>query len=160
MASPEEILTILETLVQAYPGQKYSRDTFQIYIRHLSDVQPELLRRAVNNLINTSTWFPRVSEIRAEARQIAGPIGVTNWDPHPYRPLMTIFFELEHEFFHHRILDPESWIALAEEFDRRDRIYGASATRRRLAIFQQILAKEEEQETLGAPKLSSPKDLD
>jgi hypothetical protein len=143
MASPEEILSILETLVQAYPGQKYSRDTFKIYIRHLSDVQPELLRRAVNNHIDTSTWFPRVSEIRAEARQIAGPIGVTDWQPHPYRSLMEIYYELEHDFFHHRILDPAAWLALAEEFDRRDRIYGAAAARRRLAIFQEIIADEE-----------------
>jgi hypothetical protein len=142
MASPEEILTILETLVQAYPGQKYSRDTFQIYIRHLANMQPELLRRAVNNLINNSTWFPRVSEIRAEARQISGPIDVTDWEPYPYRPLMSIFYELEHDFFHHRILDPDAWLALAEEFDRRDRIYGAAATRR-LTLFQQILAEEE-----------------
>jgi hypothetical protein len=33
-------------------------------------------------------------------------------------------------------LDPATWVALAEELDRHDRIYGA---RRRLAIFQQIL---------------------
>ena len=42
-------------------------------------------------------------------------------------------------------LDPAAWIALAEEFDRRDRIYGAAAARRRLAIFQQILAEESQE---------------
>jgi hypothetical protein len=45
-----------------------------------------------------------------------------------------------------------AWLALADEFDRRDRIYGAVTTRR-LAIFQQILADEAGQEPI-------PDDLD
>jgi hypothetical protein len=61
---------------------------------------------------------------------------------------MEIFYELEHDFFHHRILDPDAWLALAEEFDSRDRIYGAAAARRRLAIFQEIFAEEEDNNKL------------
>ena len=51
-----------------------------------------------------------------------------------------------------------AWQALAEEFDRRDRIYGAEATRR-LALFQQILTDEAEQGTPGPPKVDSPDDM-
>ena len=56
---------------------------------------------------------------------------------------MARFYELENEFFHYRILDPAAWIDLAEEFERRDRPYSAAGSRRRLSIFQQILAEEE-----------------
>ncbi|MCK4724361.1 MAG: hypothetical protein KAT29_01100 [Anaerolineales bacterium] len=52
-------------------------------------------------------------------------------------------------------LDPAAWIALAEEFDRRDRIYGAAAARRRLAIFQQILADEDEDNELPERRTKS-----
>ena len=145
MATKEEILDVLETLIHAYPGHKYSENTFQIYIDHLSDIQPDLLRLTVKNLIDTSTWFPRVSEIRAEATRIAGHSGVTNWDPQPFTPLSQIFFELEQDFFHYRILDEDTWITLAKEFDRRDRIYGAAKTRERLAQFKQVLAEESDQ---------------
>ena len=41
-------------------------------------------------------------------------------------------------------LDPAAWVALADEFESRDRIYGAAAARRRLVIFQEILAEEED----------------
>ena len=56
-------------------------------------------------------------------------------------------------------LDPAAWLALAEEFDRRDRIYGTAAGCRRLAIFRQILTEEEGQEAIGLPKVVSPEDL-
>ena len=52
-----------------------------------------------------------------------------------------------------------AWLILTEEFDFRDRIYGAEATRRRLALFQQILTDEAEQGTPGPPKVDSPDDL-
>jgi hypothetical protein len=56
-------------------------------------------------------------------------------------------------FFHHRILDPDSWIQLAEEFDRHDRPYSAAAARRRLETFQQIL---EEESKVGVGKAYLP----
>jgi hypothetical protein len=142
MATPDEILSILENLLHAFPGQKISRDTFQVYIDHLSDIHPRLLRMCADNLIAKSTWFPRLSEIRAEAARIVGPHMVSVWEP-PQNYLMVRFHELENQFFHHRILDPEAWIALAEEFARCDRPYSAEGARRRLTIFQQLLAEEE-----------------
>ena len=142
MATPEEILSFLENLLHAFPGQKISRDTFQVYIDHLSDIHPYLLQRCADNFIAKSTWFPRVSEIRAEAARIVGPHMVSAWEP-PKNLLMVRFHELENQFFHHRILDPDAWINLAKEFERRDRPYSAEGSRRRLAIFQQLLAEEE-----------------
>jgi hypothetical protein len=154
MASPEEILSFLETLVNAYPGQDLSRETLKIYIHHLSDIHPELLRRTAYNLISKSTWFPRVSEIRAEAKLIAGPVELSTYDPSPYRPLMSVFYDLERDFFHNRILDHSAWLALAKEFDRQDRHYSAKATRNRLALFQHILGVEQPAEVEDQPAIT------
>ena len=142
MAAPEEILSILEDLVNAYPGNKLSRAKFQIYVDHLSDIHPVLLQRAVNNLISQSTWFPRVSEIRAEAAKIVGLRNVSTWQP-PQNYLWARYRQLEHQFYHHRILDPDNWIHLAENFDRCNQLYSAEIARSRLAIFQQLLNDEQ-----------------
>ena len=103
MASPDEIIALLETLVHAYPGKDKSRETFAIYIEYLADIHPELLRQAVNNLIETSVWFPRVAEIRAEAARIVGYHQVSTWEP-PQDVLRAQFYHLEEQFFHHRII--------------------------------------------------------
>jgi len=141
MATPDQILSILEDLLHAYPGKKLSRATLQVYINHLSDIHPFLLGNCIDNLIATSTWFPRVSEIRTEAEKIVGPGMISTWQP-PLNYLWTRYRQLEHQFWHHRILDPDAWNELAESFDRRDQIYSAAGARDRLAIFQQILADE------------------
>ena len=141
MASPDEILSILEDLIHAFPGQNIPRGTFQVYIDHLSDIHPKLLEMCADNLIANSTWFPRVSEIRAEAARLVGSHLVSTWEP-PGNPLMARFHELEREFFHYRNLDPAAWLSLADEFERCDRPYSAAGARRRLEIFQQILANE------------------
>ena len=150
MATSEQILSIIEELHHAYPGQKLKQENVQVYINHLSDIHPRLLWMCVDNLISNSTWFPRISEIRAEARRIVGP-HIASWEPPP-NPLRVRFRELEDEFFHHRILDPDSWIELAEEFDRLDRPFSAAGARRRLEIFQQIL-EEESKVGIGKAKL-------
>jgi hypothetical protein len=141
MATPDEILSVLETLLHAYPGQNYSRESFQVYINHLSDIHPRLLDMCAENLISKSTWFPRVSEIRAEASRIVGSHMISTWRP-PQNYLMARFYELENQFFHHHILDPAAWNELADEFERRDRPYSAAGARQRLATFQQVLAEK------------------
>jgi hypothetical protein len=141
MAAPEEILTILESLLHAFPGQKITRDTFQVYIHHLSDIHPQLLQMSADSLIATATWFPRISEIRAEASRISGTSQLSTWSP-PHNYLIARYHHLEQQFFHHAILDSDAWIALADEFDRQDRPYSAEGTRRRLATFQQALNSE------------------
>ena len=141
MTAPDQILSILEDLLHAYPGKKLSRDTLKVYIDHLSDIHPRLLEICIDNLIAKSTWFPRVSEIRVEASKIVGSHMVSTWQP-PQDHLWSRYRELERHFYHHRILDPDAWIDLAESFDSCKRIYSAEGARRRLEIFQQLLADE------------------
>ena len=141
MADPDEILAILEELVNAFPGNQMTRANFQVYIDHLSDIHPALLQRAVDNLIANSTWFPRVSVIRAEAARLIGSPRISTWEP-AYNNLRAKYYELQRDFYHHRCLDPDSWQKLADEFDRHNFIYSAQDTRRRYKIFQQILLEE------------------
>ena len=141
MATPDEILSILEDLLNAYPGKQLTDSNFQVYIDHLSDLHIVLLRRAVDSLIASSTWFPRVSEIRSEAAKLIGSTRISTWVP-PQSNLRARYFALQREFYHHRKLDPDAWIQLAEEFDRRNLIYSAKNTRKRYKIFHQILIEE------------------
>ena len=141
MADPDEILSILEELVNAFPGKQMTRANFQVYIDHLSDIHPALLRRTVDILIAKSTWFPRVSEIRAESARLIGSPRISTWEPR-YNNLRNKYFELQRDFYHHRNLDPDVWFQLADEFDRHNFIYSAQDTRRRYKIFQQILLEE------------------
>ena len=141
MASPDEILTILQDLVNAYPGKQMTDANFKIYVEHLSDIHPVLLRRAADNLIANSSWFPRVAEIRAEAARLVGSRMFSSWEP-SVNTLRAQYFELQRDFYHHRKLDPDAWDDLATQFDRRDLIYSAQDTRRRYKIFQKILIEE------------------
>jgi hypothetical protein len=84
----------------------------------------------VDNLIAKSTWFPRVAEIRAEAGKIVGHNFISTWEPPPDY-LRARFYELENQFFHHRILDPAAWLALADDFERYDRPHSAEGARRK-----------------------------
>lgn len=67
---------------------------------------------------------------------------------------MSVFYELEREFFHHRILDHSAWLALAKEFDSQDRHFSAKATRNRLALFQHILDVKQPTEVEEQPAIS------
>jgi len=137
MAAPEAILSILEDLVNAYPGKQMTDANFKIYIEHLSDIHYDLLRLAADNLIASSTWFPRVSELRDEAARIVGSRNVSSWEP-PQDLLRARFLQLENEFYNQGKLDPESWQELADQFDRRDRPHSAESTRHQFTILQQI----------------------
>ena len=141
MANSDEILSILEDLLNAFPGKQMTDANFQIYLEHLSDIHPVLLRRAADNLIANSTWFPRVSEIRAEAARLVGPRLVSSWEP-PQNYLRARYYDLERDFYHHRKLDPDAWDNLADQFERRNLIYSAENTRRRYKIFQKMLIEE------------------
>ena len=141
MPSPDEIIAILKDLVNAFPGKQMTDANFKIYIEHLSDIHPFLLRRVADNLIANSTWFPRVAEIRAEAARLVGSRNVSTWEPQ-VNVLRAQYFALQRDFYHHRKLDPVAWDDLATQFDRRDLIYSAQDTRRRYKIFQKILIEE------------------
>ena len=141
MANPDEILSILENLLHAFPGQKLTRATLKVYIDHLADIHPQLLQQCVNRLIEKSTWFPRVSEIRSEAARIVGHNQISLWQP-PLSHLWDRYYQLQHDFYHHRILDERAWLDLAEEFSLRNCPHSAAATRQRISDYQHLMQEE------------------
>lgn len=57
---------ILRVLFDAFPRTALNKGTPRVYLKHLEDVPPAALERAVRHLIQTSTepWLPTVGEIR------------------------------------------------------------------------------------------------
>lgn len=61
---------IVARLMAAFRTEQ-SPESIQVYVEALK-VDPPLLERAVEHLINTKTFFPSIGEIRNEAMRIAG----------------------------------------------------------------------------------------
>jgi hypothetical protein len=59
-----EITAILERLIQAFPEKRLPKDSYLVYLDELADIPVMLLERAARHLIRTSTYFPRISELR------------------------------------------------------------------------------------------------
>jgi hypothetical protein len=49
---------------------------------------------------------------------------------------------LEDAFYEDRALDPQAWLALADEFEQAERPHRALHTRQKLAAFQSIIEQE------------------
>ena len=68
--SSQEILEALSVLAVAYPEQgarlpeKVLEAQTRLYCRMLADIDPQVLRRAVERHIRESEWYPKVAELR------------------------------------------------------------------------------------------------
>ena len=73
MATEKALKSALATLNLMYAGQleKYSEEQLamrnQMYAKHLSDIDDDLLLRAAEQIILESSWFPTVAQIREKA---------------------------------------------------------------------------------------------
>lgn len=72
MAAPQQIQAALETLKNAFPEKTHSRATLELYYRYLADIPAGILARTVDELVRTSQWFPRISEVRHAASRLSG----------------------------------------------------------------------------------------
>jgi len=144
MADSQQIIAVLEALGNAYPRQPISKQTAELYMRFLTDIPGDLLWQVAEHYITTSSYFPRIAELRTLATRLAGTSKFNSLAAPTSSP-DTLAYQaqaLEDEFYQDRILDPEAWLALAEEFDRLDRPYRADYTRRKLTALQSILEQE------------------
>jgi hypothetical protein len=136
MPALEQILAIFKTLSLAYPEKKLDEPTLQLYMEQLADIPVNLLWRAVKEHIQTSDWFPKISELRKSAARLAGTNQFESLAPHPVELLLEKAIALEDAYYQQGILDSAAWQSLAEAFERADRPYRAEATRRKLAMLQ------------------------
>jgi hypothetical protein len=61
---------ILKCLFDAFPDKSIKPDTMKVYAEKLADVPVEALEKAVDDLINSATFLPRISEIRTAVAKI------------------------------------------------------------------------------------------
>jgi hypothetical protein len=151
MASGGEILAVLETLSRAYPHQAISRPTAELYARLLADIPAGLLQQAAEAQIGSSSFYPRIAELRAIAARLAGTKRFDSLPPagFDYTTLHSTIDELAYQaqaledvFYQGRSLDPEAWLVLADQFDQADQPHRAEYTRRKLAGLQAVLEQE------------------
>ena len=64
-----EALTLVAVLKGAYPRQPTDEATAEVYVRFLIDLDHEPAAAAVHRLIQTSTFFPTIAEIRADVAE-------------------------------------------------------------------------------------------
>jgi hypothetical protein len=71
MTSKNEILKLLKILASTYPGYNLTEDTPDVYFAVLNDIPYDVLKTAALDHISRSPWFPKVSELRKAAVDIA-----------------------------------------------------------------------------------------
>lgn len=71
MTSKNEILKLLKILSSTYPSYNLAEETPDIYFAVLQDIPYDVLKTAALDHISRSPWFPKVSELRKAAVDIA-----------------------------------------------------------------------------------------
>lgn len=79
-----EIVEVLAVLGAAYPGFDMSEFTAEVYVKMLSDLEPEELTQAAYYHMMNSRFFPTIAELRQatiEIRRLNGdyPLAIEAW---------------------------------------------------------------------------------
>jgi hypothetical protein len=138
-----ETALILKTLLDAYPEKRMERETLEVYIRHLEDIPPDLLRRAVEAHIKNSQWFPRVSELRQAAGRIANTRNFDTLSPPGVDALAEQAQSLEDRFYTAGELNEHAWERLAQAFETARRPHRAEYAREKLRRLQSVAGRQE-----------------
>jgi hypothetical protein len=70
----QQITVQIRRLVAAFPQPPVSAETIAVYVDALGDMDPETLRTAVDVVIRSDEWFPKIKRLRTacEDLQLAG----------------------------------------------------------------------------------------
>jgi hypothetical protein len=71
MSSKSELLKLLKILTASYPDYELGEETPDIYLAVLQDIPFEMLKIAALDHISRSPWFPKPSELRKAAVEMA-----------------------------------------------------------------------------------------
>jgi hypothetical protein len=140
---------LFKQLLVAFPDAKgkVNKETLQLYSRKLADIPDHILEQAIDNYIDQGKWFPKIAELREEARRVANlPTLMSSFasaekdDPPPPSPvpdptedvLLIAFLSLEDDLHHKGEFDERDWLALADKFEKADRPHRADNLRRRV----------------------------
>ena len=132
-----EIITVLERLIHAYPDKQIGKTMLKIYVDELIDIPIHLLARAASLHIRTSPFFPRISDLRQAAQQLAGTIDFSSISPPGVDYLDLEAHQLEKDYFHHAIFDINKWEKLAAQLERVGRLCRATELREKARHIQE-----------------------
>ena len=153
MAKPEQTLSVLEGLARAYPDKRLEPGSLRLYVEHLADVPAGILEQAARRWIDSSQWFPKISELRQLALRIANTSDFRTIPPRPAVPppssasryneavahdLAIRHILLQRAFHDDGRLETTEWNALIAAFDQADCPSQAAEARRRLKSFLSI----------------------
>jgi hypothetical protein len=139
MPAPE-ILAILDRLNQAYPDKRLTKSTLKLYVVELSDIPALLLDQAVSHHIQTSPWFPHISDLRQAAQQIAGSTDFASLQTPGVDFLNLEAFHLENDYFQRGRFDLRTWDELADQLNRVGRSHQAHELRSKARHIQECEA--------------------
>jgi hypothetical protein len=106
----------------------------------LSDIPLPLLERAARQLIHTSTFFPRIAELRQAAAQLAGTVFFSSALPPTLDSFALQAKQLEDDYFRHGEFDLQDWEKLALQLEVVDRIHRAAELRQKASHIQEYLS--------------------
>lgn len=130
MSAPD-IFTILDRLNHAYPEKRLDKPALKLYIEELGDIPSSLLAEAASQHIRSSPWYPRISELRQRAQQLAGGTDFSILLPTGVDSLALQARQLEIAYFHQGDFSRATWENLARQFERVNRPLRAAELRRK-----------------------------
>jgi len=135
--SNDDTLSILQRIFHAYPDKPLDESTLKVYEDELADIPLMLLERAARQLIRTSAFFPRISELRQAADRIAG----TTFNC-PVASLGENYLNLEAQlletdYFKHAEFNIKKWEKLADQLEQMNRPYRAAEVREKALHIQE-----------------------
>lgn len=139
-----DLFTLLSHLQEAFPEKPLSKATLQRYHDHLADIPLQILERAINRLVETSRYFPRIAELRQAALQLTTDQGST--PPPGYDFLYAEYRQLDHQYFRHALFEPGAWEHLATQLDRLGRLHFAAELRQRSSYIRADIAASQKGE--------------
>ena len=139
-------ISILQHLIHAYPDRNLDEDTLLVYLDELADIPVPLLERVAHQHIQTSPWFPRISDLRHAAQQFAGTSQFAS-SPTPGVDFLDLeAYKLEDDYFKLGEFDIKKWDKLARQLENVARPYRAAELRQKACHIQERIVAEEKGE--------------
>ena len=101
-----ETIALVAKLVAAFPNREIPAATVKVYVSHLSGISAHLLATAVDELIQTSVFFPTIAELRKAAAQ--AKLGNVPSAEEAWSEVLSVMRNAGHDFqpeFSHRAID-------------------------------------------------------
>jgi len=132
-----DTLSILKRIARAYPEKRLEQDTLLVYQEELADIPALLLAQAASQHIRTSTYFPRVSDLRQVAQQLAGTAQFSTLLESGVDFLSLEAHQLENDYFQQGEFDAQAWKGLADQFENVGRLHRAVELRQKAQHIQE-----------------------